>query len=128
MGRLRFLRQLLERQTLAAEAVGIVLRLSGSDRALTGRELEVLNSEGDLWRYFWSAEAVSILNQGVRAHGYGRRRNPGHADIQQAAYLAFADMFATNDFRFTHRVLRVVERVGRHRKQIWNFATLVENL
>jgi hypothetical protein len=135
MGRLRFLQTLAQRQTLAADAVEIIISITETKlarpslktavQALTGHEHKVLNSTGDLWLYFWAAEAVSLLNQGIRMKGYGKR-NPGNADVEQAAYLAFVDAFITNDRRFKYGILRPVERVGANRKLIWSSDVLLQ--
>lgn len=85
------------------------------------RELiERIIHHSEHWRFFLSSMVYGMYLRSVRTINFGRLKNPGSIDTQQAIYLTVCDTFVTAD-RHQHRMLRLLVPFGHKKRQIWDY-------
>jgi predicted nucleic acid-binding protein len=119
-----FLKMMRRNKTFLAEEIANIVGTTPYTAEMKDRELELL-TDHNIWPYFLVAMGVGCYNRALRAQGFSAKRNPGGVDTWQTLYLAFVDVFVTEDGPF-RRLLNVVRRysVRPHRPEIWSYADL----
>jgi hypothetical protein len=123
-----FLKMMRRNETFLAEQIANVVGTTPYHSEMKDKETELL-TDHNIWPYFLVAMGVGCYNRALRAQGFSARRNPGGVDTWQTIYLAFVDIFVTEDGPFP-RLLNVVRRysVTPHRPEIWSYADLKKAL
>lgn len=119
-----FLKMMRRNEQFLAEEIANIVGTTPYTSEIAGRELDLLR-EHNIWPYFLAAMGAGVYNRALRAEGFSPRRNPGGVDTWQTVYLAFVDIFVTED-RPLRRLLKVVRRysVTPHHPEIWSYADL----
>jgi hypothetical protein len=127
--RSHFLREGIKRKDVLKNIIETILLNEAfihlRDR-LIGRELEILEKL-QVWRFHIAGNSIDRYNRVVRLNRYGHKSNPGWVDTRQAAYLAAADVFVTDDIG-QRNFMRIVSRFSPTPKRVWSYERLKANL
>lgn len=78
--------------------------------------------KSEYWRYFLASMAYGIFTRAIQKNNFGKKKNLGSIDIQQALYLAACDVFVSDDNdKEQLKLMRWLVPFGHIKKRIWNF-------
>ena len=80
---------------------------------------ENLLQEVCVWRSFYYTLMYEIYHRGIKRENYGKDKNPGSLDIQQAVYLCFAKTFVTHDQALLNHFKAIIGYSGIN-TEVWN--------
>jgi hypothetical protein len=91
---------------------------------ISGRELALIRSN-NLWPYFLVGIGIGIYSRAIQINNFSPKRNASGTDIMQVVYLAFTDIFVTEDISL-RKLLQTVTKYGfkQHRPIIWSYNDL----
>jgi len=72
------------------------------------------------WKYYLDTTLLIFYRRALSTEKYGRRTNPGGADLQQGIYLCWADIFAIKDGRF-YEFMKELKSLRDYDKEIFTY-------
>lgn len=82
--------------------------------------MKFITSPDSFWKYFLDAKLLIFYRRAMRREGYSRKSNPGGADLEQAIYLGWADIFVVQDNNF-YNFMKELKDINNYRKEIFTF-------
>ena len=123
-----FLRHFRKSDEFLRDEVANIVSTTSFREQMEGRELDLLRSS-NAWRYYFVAMGAGIYNRAFQINNFSRKRNPGGIDTVQSVYLAFTDVFVTEDIAHK-QALRIVKKysVDEKRPALLTYTELKQEL
>jgi len=80
-----------------------------------------------IWRSFYYTLMYEIYHRGIKRQNYGKHKNPGSLDIQQAVYLCFAKTFVTHDQALLNHLKSIIKHSGID-TEVWDFQYFIDRI
>jgi len=80
-----------------------------------------------IWKIFYYTLMYEIYHRGIKRENYGKDKNPGSLDIQQAVYLCFAETFVTHDQALLNHLKSIIKYSGINTK-VWDFQYFIDRI
>jgi hypothetical protein len=72
------------------------------------------------WKYYLDTTLLIFYRRALSTEKYGRKTNPGGADLQQGIYLCWADIFVIKDGRF-YEFMKELKSLRDYNKEIFTY-------
>lgn len=83
--------------------------------------LGIIQSHSMPWLYILDAFLYIFHRRPFKSEGYGKRSNPGVADLEQSSYLFWANLFVIKDDAF-FSFMKELKQLRGYEKEIMNYA------
>jgi hypothetical protein len=72
------------------------------------------------WKYYFDTTLLAFHRRAMRTEGYGRKSNPGGADLEQGIYLCWAEIYVIKDGVFYEFIKELKKLLG-YSKEIYDY-------
>ena len=87
--------------------------------------LEIIKTPINPWKYYFDSTLYIFYKRAISPKNYGRKKNPGGADLEQCVYLCLADLFVIRDGAF-YNFLKELKSVRNLEKEIFDYDEFLE--
>lgn len=99
--------------------------VSSLNMILNKERVQRLIDHSEYWRIFLASMVYGMCVRSVQPTHYGKRKNPGSIDTQQAVYLAACDVFVTADEQQRRMIRFMIPFAHKHkRRSVWTYERL----
>ena len=88
---------------------------------------QFITNPNSFWKYYLDTELLIFYRRAMRTEGYGKKSNPGGADLEQVIYLGWADIFVIQDNNF-YNFMKELKDINNYQKEIFTFEEFREHL
>lgn len=89
--------------------------------------LQIVKDPNSPWKYYLDTTLLIFHRRAISTERYGRRTNPGGADLIQGIYLSWGDIFIIRDGNF-YDFMKELKNVREHQKEIFTYGEFKEYL
>jgi hypothetical protein len=89
--------------------------------------LQIIKDPNSPWKYYLDATLLIFHRRALSTERYGRRTNPGGADLIQGIYLSWGDIFVIRDGNF-YDFMKELKDVRGYQKEIFTYGEFKEYL
>lgn len=89
--------------------------------------LSMVKNPKSPWKYYFDTTLLYFHRRAMRIEGYGKKSNPGGADLEQGIYLCWADIYVIKDGAFYEFMKELKELLG-YKKEIFDYDEFKEFL
>lgn len=89
--------------------------------------LRMIKDPKSPWKYYLDTKLLILHRRAMRTEGYGRKSNPGGADLEQGIYMCWADIYVIKDGEF-YEFIKELKDILSYTKEIFNYDELKEFL
>jgi hypothetical protein len=89
--------------------------------------LQIIKDPNSPWKYYLDTTLLIFHRRALSTERYGRRTNPGGADLIQGIYLSWSDIFVIRDGNF-YDFMKELKDVRGYQKEIFTYGEFKEYL
>lgn len=89
--------------------------------------LQIVKDSNSPWKYYLDTTLLIFHRRAMSTERYGRRTNPGGADLIQGIYLSWSDIFVIRDGNF-YDFMKELKGVRGYQKEIFTYVEFKEFL
>jgi len=82
--------------------------------------MQFVTDPKSFWKYYLDTKLLIFHRRAMRTEGYSKKSNPGGADLEQAIYLCWADIYVIQDGPF-YEFMKELKTIRNFNKEIFDY-------